>query len=456
MLGHIFGKTTSSSSSTPHHKRVIRDAPRSSAVRSPDHPSADSQVLAPVQGATSIPQPALIENLRIAFSKIGWDGIAFELEQLSSPSQKLLIETLQARLPIETQHDIASTPISLDSDPQASRTRGLGVDDLRAVHQEEKLKLESEINELRQKTSDLYTQLEASNNMLQTLQRNERALLDAILEKSGGEELLDDDLVSLFSGLRQKVQRLANSRLYAYDGQLSFPIDATPSANSRFYRTWADASRKDRILLTRMWMFNFLRDHILDYNLFGLANISAGADDKKQRFLSVEKSLDWFEDELHTRSRVSKQDIVNWRVATIKCTQACQQDHSFGDHLGANMYTIFERLLIKLPEVAEIEKLKQQFSQLCRDAIKFRLLMRGSEDDYRCLSLENGALLSSYEDVADVSGVWDGEDRDMGLGVAFTLFGALVKYPKRGSGEVILEKALVVMDPKLHEADKSI
>ncbi|KAK8143537.1 hypothetical protein G3M48_007074 [Beauveria asiatica] len=87
--------------------------------------------------------------------------------------------------------------------------------------------------------------------------------------------------------------------------------------------------------------------------------------------------------------------------------------------------------------------LKERFSQLCRDAVSVRLQVRGSEDQYRCVRLERGLPLSGNEDIADPYAVYNGDDKD---DASYTIFGALVMYPKlEPDREIILEQAIVAM-----------
>ncbi|KAM3563918.1 hypothetical protein MY1884_001039 [Beauveria asiatica] len=72
--------------------------------------------------------------------------------------------------------------------------------------------------------------------------------------------------------------------------------------------------------------------------------------------------------------------------------------------------------------------------------------MRGSEDQYRCVTLERGLPLSGNEDIADPYAVYNGDDKDDASYISFTTFGALVMYPKlEPDREIILEQAIAAM-----------
>ncbi|OAA40482.1 hypothetical protein BBO_06066 [Beauveria brongniartii RCEF 3172] len=130
----------------------------------------------------------------------------------------------------------------------------------------------------------------------------------------------------------------------------------------------------------------------------------------------------------------------------VKCVQSCQKDDNFSDEIAQTMFTFFERFIEADVETAQIDKLKERFSQLCQDAVSVRLQMRGSEDHYRCVTLQRGLPLSGNEHIADPYAVYNDDDKDDASYIAFTIFGALVMYPKlEPDREIILEQAIVAM-----------
>lgn len=97
------------------------------------------------------------------------------------------------------------------------------------------------------------------------------------------------------------------------------------------------------------------------------------------------------------------------------------------------------------------DRLHDSFVRLCRDAFNLTLLLRGTKDSYRIEFPEAGSNFDP-EDVEPQA--WEGCKHQSGISsekatIAFSLSGALVKYPEHSPKErLVLEKAHVV----LHEA----
>ncbi|KAJ3498449.1 hypothetical protein NLG97_g1112 [Lecanicillium saksenae] len=303
-------------------------------------------------------------------------------------------------------------------------------------------RMTTEIASLRTGTTELVAQLEIANAKIRAIQGREKTLLSTILDKSGSDKLLDGDLTRKFVNMRRQIQRLASNRLYASNGQLTRPY-APNAKDDLFYEDWLVESAKDRSLLLRAAMYHLLHRKILGTNHFGLfpGATAAGAD--QRHWSTIDRSLSRLEEALQDR-RVPENDVTDWRVATFKCIQSAQLGNDEGANVAEDMYYFFERCMIEDAEDTEIGKLRQGFVQLCRDAMKMRLLMRSSPEGYSCVILCDGLPLSRHEDIAEPYAVLRGKSNEASDAIKFTLFGALVKHAKyKGEGEVVLEKAEV-------------
>lgn len=130
----------------------------------------------------------------------------------------------------------------------------------------------------------------------------------------------------------------------------------------------------------------------------------------------------------------------------MKCIRLGHLGENNGDELAKAMYDYFSPLMVENAPSEELEKLRKQYLFFCRKAFELRVLMRNSLEGYASVTLEDGIELPSNENMAVACAVFRGKDDEMGTTVEFTLFGALVKHAKyRGEGEVLLEKAQVVM-----------
>lgn len=147
--------------------------------------------------------------------------------------------------------------------------------------------------------------------------------------------------------------------------------------------------------------------------------------------------------------------ITDWRVATLKCVRLGNLTEDLGTDMAQYMYNYFERMIVEDVDSSELTTLHARFLQLCQDAIKLRLLMRGSREGYECVRLRSGTDLAENESIAEAFAVFRGDDDDMGDKIKLTMFGALVKHPKyRGEEELVLDKAHVVMARRSSEDEQ--
>ncbi len=134
----------------------------------------------------------------------------------------------------------------------------------------------------------------------------------------------------------------------------------------------------------------------------------------------------------------------------MKCISLGRFTETPGTEVGHILYRYFERLTREDLSNVELERLRQRFSQLCRDAVKLQLRMRSSQEKYECLEIQRGVETASVEDLAQVYAVYNGKKGAIGHQVQFTLFGALVKHPLgQGGRRIVLEKAEVVVVPSI-------
>jgi hypothetical protein len=140
--------------------------------------------------------------------------------------------------------------------------------------------------------------------------------------------------------------------------------------------------------------------------------------------------------------------ISDWRRAAMKCIEAAGHDEALdqvrsgADHIMAFLHP----LILPNRSESELAKLHNDILQLCKKAYDFRMMMRRSQDHYRCYSVPAHARGggSLFADVACVAG---GGTQEMGDRVAFTLFGGLCKLLDT-SERIYLEKAQIVMDTR--------
>ncbi|KAM3506920.1 hypothetical protein MY11210_007351 [Beauveria gryllotalpidicola] len=382
-----------------------------------------------------------MHQLQSALTDIGEKEIALQLRNLPPSSQETLVETIQAFV---TQNDGSMAKLQNVSDTSLPGQSRDGLENLKISHMEEQAKLTAEIDALHQINANLQSQLDLANARVQSVLQRENTMLGNMIPTDKGP--VEGTLRECFARMRKQIQVLGNSPVYASSGKSTCPYVAKSSREDERFLDWSAAGRsKDRRLLLRMLMFEFLQDNILDYNMFGVTTIAAASGREELDFRFLERSLGRLEEAFDTRN-IAKRDITNWRTATVKCVQSCQKDDNFSDQMARKMYAAFECFIEADVETTNIEKLKERFSQLCRDAVSVRLQMRGSEDDYRCVTLKRGLPLSGNEDIAERYAVYNGDDKEDASYISFTIFGALVMYPKlEPDRKIILEQAIVAM-----------
>jgi hypothetical protein len=140
-------------------------------------------------------------------------------------------------------------------------------------------------------------------------------------------------------------------------------------------------------------------------------------------------------------------DIAEWRTRTVECA-ALINDHAQSTWPEQVAHQIWEFMSpILPPETDKVSEkkcsdLEKHLIKLCEGAHQLALLVRGCKDVYQCQLIKRGEALSEDAEPQDNEGGTNVKD----VTVAFTLFGALVKYPELSPRvKLVLEKAHVVV-----------
>ncbi len=148
---------------------------------------------------------------------------------------------------------------------------------------------------LRNQVAELEAALRFAEGELRTVKHREQKLLDKVLDKSLDDGFYDSDLIHAFRNIREEIQRLANSPLYATNGSAKRPWIAERHNDHDFYEEWYKVPRKEKQLLIRMQIFNLLCDYIFNRNIFGVSADPTADRHNKRRFSYIEESLSDFE-----------------------------------------------------------------------------------------------------------------------------------------------------------------
>ena len=144
--------------------------------------------------------------------------------------------------------------------------------------------------------------------------------------------------------------------------------------------------------------------------------------------------------------------VSDWRLLTLRCIELAKwQGKNIGEKTAEELYAVLRPLIAKRAGKSDIDNLRNGVGRLCQDACELRLLMRKSKYDYYCLDISPGKVLDGADHFACPFGATSAGKNDrrghVGVTVAFTVFGALVKEPQPGAGKTrVLEKAQVIMN----------
>lgn len=144
--------------------------------------------------------------------------------------------------------------------------------------------------------------------------------------------------------------------------------------------------------------------------------------------------------------------VSDWRSLTLRCIELAKfQGKDIGEKTAEELYAILQPLIVKRAGKSDVDNLRTSIRRLCQDANELRLLMRKSKDDYYCVDIPTGKVLDGADHLACPFGATTGGKNDrsghVGVMVAFTLFGALVKDPQPSAEKTrVLERAQVIMN----------
>ena len=92
--------------------------------------------------------------------------------------------------------------------------------------------------------------------------------------------------------------------------------------------------------------------------------------------------------------------------------------------------------------------LDQMMFQLCEKAYQLTLALRRSKSTYTCEKIKRGTVIDEYNrsDINPQAYHGQQSEEPVGATVAFTIFGALIKYPDLAPNEpVVLEQSHVIL-----------
>lgn len=174
---------------------------------------------------------------------------------------------------------------------------------------EEQAKLMAEIDALHQTNANLQSQLDLADARVQSVLQRENTMLGNMIPTDEGP--VEGNLKECFARLRKHIQVLGNSPVYASSGKSTCPYVAISSREDELFLDWSAAGRsKDRRLLLRMLMFEFLQKHILDYNMFGVTTIAAASGREERDFPSLERALGRLEEAFETRKSKFREALL--------------------------------------------------------------------------------------------------------------------------------------------------
>ncbi|PTB35978.1 hypothetical protein M441DRAFT_151936 [Trichoderma asperellum CBS 433.97] len=306
-------------------------------------------------------------------------------------------------------------------------------------------------SEVRQHKDSLHhyeAELYASQCEVLRLQDKERSMRDFLIENSHNKIISDRDVREKFTQLRQRIQWLASNKAYNIEEFHNLKLNESWFEPRYIEALWGESPKPGRLVILRSLMFHFLNVNILDKLLFDIndANGSPSLAGVGSSIPSLGQAFSLFERVISDRG-VNHDMLVNWRLSTFKCIEAAGlggTDADFGVIDGDAMFDCFQRFISEKATVQQIERLRNAYRELCKEAWTLRLLMRNSLEPFECYvsrGYQLGGLEALYEVIGEISHV-----SGMTGEFAFPIFGALIKHAKiHGEGFKILEKAQCIM-----------
>ncbi|KAK4450232.1 hypothetical protein QBC34DRAFT_461534 [Podospora aff. communis PSN243] len=312
---------------------------------------------------------------------------------------------------------------------------------------------------LRQRDDQLERQeqtIRALHQERELLRHRESALRTIILDKAGIQKISDQEMVSRFARLCQRIQVIARLPAYRMDYVPESHELSDDCLQHEFFddEVWGRLNPKERTNRVRAKMFAIIHSGILDYPLFGVEGLLMPASEKaelRHSGRSLDSGLRRVENAL-LNQRVPGSLIDDWRILTIECVEKMKPQGYVSLTAGVVVGEIFDffiPLLSKSLDLNEEEDLRSKLAELCNEAVELRMIMRRSKDRYTCEIPGTAGwshLASSCEDLVETLAVEGGRASQASDEIAYTLFGGLLKQPEFGEGgKMVLEKAMVIL-----------
>jgi hypothetical protein len=162
-----------------------------------------------------------------------------------------------------------------------------------------------------QRCADAEDSLTKALNELKHLQEKESRFRTIILDKTGNQQMSDNEIITAFVNVRQRAQGIIKA---AYFGNMHVNKSKLgdlqkDGSRAQFYNSLEGLKRKDRMLRARARMFRMLLVHILDNNWFGLIGVDVQTKDGKALDRGIENALADLEDYFKDRKGASRSPI---------------------------------------------------------------------------------------------------------------------------------------------------
>ncbi|KAI1084123.1 hypothetical protein F5B20DRAFT_593233 [Whalleya microplaca] len=243
----------------------------------------------------------------------------------------------------------------------------------------------------------------------------------------------DSDNLGKFNDLKNQITKLVYRTF-----EKKLPIlrsDLSPEQQD-FFGPWHHHKRDQKYLLNRLRgkIFEMIHADLLDSTLFGFSSHP-----------QVEKSLVMLEYKLRDKvPREGLKQLVNWRIASLKCGELLQDDPDLLAQNTASKIWEFMRPLV--PKDASVKVRGMQLLQrLCQNAVELNHLMGRSRDTFFIKNNFQG-LAADNEELADEEVEEIGEPETVTGTIAYCLFGSLTKLTEEQPlKELVLEKVCLAV-----------
>ncbi|KAK7973984.1 hypothetical protein PG989_015832 [Apiospora arundinis] len=294
-------------------------------------------------------------------------------------------------------------------------------------------------NELfHQQHHDLREECEKLRQHNQQLQEQNAEYVD-LLTTSSGDHVMDQDVICKFQDLRSVVHEAVVEIWMPKFESLHPP---TSDEHSKILQelmgdegpyNLARFQNKICGIITQV-----LKEFIFDRPLFGWHDTT----DEVASYMG--KLEDYFGDIV---PKVHCKDVAQWRKATMKCSSYFDDAQSTPAQEAMNQLSSRIGPITQHDSIAR-SKASEKILKLCNDAYELQLLMRKAEDTFVVQDF-SGKLVAGVADFVTKFGDEPrntGDTSDTTDTVAFSRFGALVKYPIGESDKdpIVLEKAHAV------------